>query len=275
MPTEADLAARLNDPSAVRAPVIDSDAVLRRARRRRLPRQIAVGTVVSLAAVGIGVAGINGIGSGSGASTTAGDAAALPESDIDQPADGSSGGVTDPDFDPGVDPGTAPSDGISRAPAEKLNGCGGELAEVAPSATGLLLTTEFPDEAPADGGSIEGVVRMTNTGTTAVHGLTAAAPAITLSADGITLWHSNGAMIMSATMVDLQPGASLEYRADFAAVRCSAEDDGAERFRDGLPALPPGEYQVSAAIDFAPSAGSGEARALDLISGPLEPIELQ
>lgn len=286
MYTEADLAARLTDAEAVRAPMIDSKAVLRRARRRRLPRQIAVGTAVSLAAVGIGVAGISGIGSGSGASSTAGDAASLPESgadpsdvdqsDVDQPkvgqpGEGSSGGVTDP----GIDPGTAPSDGISRAPAEKLNGCGAELADVAPSATGLVLTTEFPDVAAADGGSVEGIVRMTNTGTTTVQGLTAAVPAITLSADGITLWHSNGAMIMSATVVDLQPGASLEYRAGFSAVRCSAEDDAAQQFRDGLPAVPPGGYQVSAAIDFAPSAGSGEAPILDLISGPLEQIELK
>ncbi len=266
MPTEADLTARLHDPSAFPSKPIDTDAVLRRVRRRRLPRKIVAGTMVSLAAVGIGVAGFGSIpfSGNSGGSASTSEAGSPEEGDAATSYDGAA---------EGSQPGAAPSDGIARAPIEKLNPCGGELADVAPSGSGLTLTTEFPDAVPASGGSVEGVVRMTNTGALPASGVTAAAPAVTVSADGVVLWHSNGPMIMSATLVDLQPGESLEYQATFTAVRCGTEDETSEQFREDLPPLTPGRYQISAAIEFAPD--STESRTLDVITGPLEPIELQ
>jgi hypothetical protein len=105
---------------------------------------------------------------------------------------------------------------------------------------------------------------------------TAAAPAITVSQEGITLWHSNGAMVMSLVIVDLAPGESLEYAASFTPVLCGVEDDMAEVFRNDLPALDPGEYELSAAIDFV----LDETLAADyepfayLVTGPRSTITL-
>ena len=77
-----------------------------------------------------------------------------------------------------------------------------------------------------------------------------------------------------ATRVDLGPGEVLEYNAAFTPVRCGVEDDMAESFRDNLPPLTAGTYDVAAAIDImleAPVNGSSE---FDLITGPLESVSL-
>ena len=50
------------------------------------------------------------------------------------------------------------------------------------------------------------------------------------------------------------------------------EDDASpEGFRADLPALPPGEYSLSAAIDLIPEDGG----ATQLISGPAVPVILR
>lgn len=241
------------------APRIDVDAVIRRARRRRRPAQIAVGGGATLAVGAIVIGGASLLRTPSVATTA--DSASAPEamssstSDVARvPASDAAGGTS--------------LGGIKRAPAEKLNLCGGPLAEVAPAASGLVLTTDFPDAA-AGTESITGSVTLTNTGDTHVYGSTAASPAITLSQDGITLWHSNGAMIDMAAMVDLAPGESMTYSATLVPVICGVEDDTAEEFRADLPAAPAGEYQVSAAIDLIDAADANE-----LVTGPLQTITL-
>ena len=171
-------------------------------------------------------------------------------------------------------PGAAGYDAIRRAPAERLNLCEGNLAELAPSVTSLVLTTTFPDGAPADGSSRMGTVTLTKTDTQRVSGTTGASPAITLSQNGTVLRHGNGPTIAMAMMVDLDPGGSLEYGALFTPVRCGVEDDMAESFRENLPALKAVTYEVSAAIDImldVPVNGSSE---FDPITGALESISL-
>jgi hypothetical protein len=233
---------------------IDVASVIRRSKARRLPKQIGAGGVFTLAIGGIGLAGIQGIVSLQSNSTSSAGAPAQPP-----------GAVTDNSKGQEATSG----DGlIKRAPAEKINLCGGMLAEVAPSQSGLLLTSTFPDAA-AGSTAVEGTVTMTNTGSVPVSGYTAGSPAITLSRDGIVLWHSNGPTTMIAREISLAPGESAEYQASFAPVICSTEDDEGESFRSDLPPAPAGEYQVSAAIDLSSDGG------VDLVTGPLDTVTLR
>ena len=163
---------------------------------------------------------------------------------------------------------------MKRAPAEKINLCGGGLADVAPNAAGLVLTSSF-SAADASAERVSGTVTLTNTGTEHITGTSAASPAITLSKDGIVRWHSNGPMIAMAALVDLAPGASLSYQASFQPVSCGIEDDSAESFRENLPHVDAGEYQVSAALDLSIQAADGSFLSTDLVTGPTSEVTLR
>lgn len=228
---------------------IDTASVIRRSKARRLPMQIATGGAVALAAGGLFFGGAQLFG----ANRPVAESAAVSDSD--------SGAETAPDP-------AAGGGAIKRAPAEKTNFCTGTLAEVAPAASGLELTVDFADAA-AGSDRVAGTVTLTNTGAAPVSGYTGSTPAITVSADGIVKWHSNGPTDGNQVVVDLAPGESLEYAASFEPVECGIEDDSAAEFRDGLPALPAGDYEVSALIDFM-----GDAPA-ELVSGPAETITLK
>jgi hypothetical protein len=238
---------------------VDLDRVLRRSSRRRVVQQVAVGGATTLAVAGIGVAsvvGIRGIGSqtGSGSSSVAGSAGS--------PAKDSRGeSATE-----------APS--IQRAPADKLNLCGGTLADVSPNASGLVLTAHFA-AADASADRVDGTVTLTNSGPDRITGSSPATPAITLSRDSKVLWHSNGPMIALAAVVDLAPGASMTYNASFVPVRCATEDETAGSFPQNLPHVSPGTYQVSAAIDLTRDAADGSFAGLDLVTGPTADVTLR
>lgn len=244
---------------------LDAGSIIRRTRRRRLPRKIGVGSVLSLAVAGIAVSGVSAINAGGTASTST-----LQSAGGDSGVSGSSEDAPQVARNPATEGQSdqSLSSGSKRAPADRINLCGGTVAEVAPSETGLVLTTDFPD---ADSGatSIDGTVTLTNTGSSPVTGTTAATPAITLAQDGVVLWHSNGPMIQMAVEVDLKPGESMTYRASLVPVVCGVEDDTAEAFRSDLPAAPAGSYQVSAAIDLSRESGA------DLVTGPSQTITLR
>jgi hypothetical protein len=235
---------------------IDTAAVIRRSKARRLPRQIGVGGVFTLAVGGIGIAGLQGLGGVSPVSQSAESSTASDEPPETQPGEGDQFLGTD-----------EAAGGISRAPAEKLNGCGGPLAEVAPSGTGLELTAAFP-EAMAGAARVEGTVTLTNTGSETVTGYTAATPAVTLSRNGVVIWHSNGPTIQMIREVRLAPGESLSYATSVTPVVCGVDDEAAESFRDDLPPAPAGDYEVSAAIDL--TVGD----RMELVSGPRTPLRL-
>ncbi|MEP6481011.1 MAG: hypothetical protein ABJA94_03280, partial [Rhodoglobus sp.] len=226
MPTEDDLRDLFASSDSPRG--IDTKHVIARSRARRLPRQLAAGAIGTLAVVGIAVVGIQSILPSQSASTTSQAGGAAPSAADQSAASGQ-------EF----------SD--KRAPADKINLCTGAVAEPAPSFYGLQLSVEFPPTAPNGTTPIEGMVRLTNTGSEPVTG-TAAAPAITLSQGGIVLWHSTGQATEIATPVDLAPGQWLEYPASLTPVRCDVQDDEGESFRADLPAVGPGEYDVSAAL---------------------------
>jgi hypothetical protein len=239
---------------------LDAASVIRRVRRRRLPQQLAVGGLGTLAIAGIGVGGVSAIQTFLPGTNTAGSAVGPAQSD-GEGSSSSDGPLTD--------------QGIKRAPADRINLCGGTVAEVAPAASGLVLTPDFPASAIADGRPVTGTVTLTNTGTETITGTTAASPAITVSADETVLWHSNGPMIMMAAVVDLAPGASMQYQASFTPVRCGTADDLAEGFRSDLPALPAGDYRISAAIDLSREASGTGTASTELVTGPAQSITLR
>ena len=285
-PREGAAARALLRETAANAPTgaLDVDSVLRRARRRRLPRRLATGGAGALAIAGIGFAGANALGgagqvttlsSGQSEDSPAGTAA---DQGAGVPGTGDtaeSGGAAGSSGAAGSGA-AAGSGGISLAPAEKVNLCGGALAEVAPAQTGLVATPRFPATAPTGTEPIAGTVTVTNTGTERVTGYTGASPAMTVSEAGITVWHTNGPQIMMAQLIDLEPGASVDLRASILPVRCGVEDDSAESFREDLPPLEPGVYQLSAIFYLIPEGPSAASLpSPDVVSGPLADIALQ
>lgn len=248
MPDQNDL--RHLFESAEAPNTLDTKRIIGRSRARRLPRQLAAGSLGALALVGVAVLGVQVSQFSAPATMTAGEAA-----DSSAPA-------------PEVM-------AIKRAPADKINLCTGTLAEIAPNQYGLQLDVAFPATAPSGTGPVQGTVRLTNTSDAEVIGTTPATPAITVSRDGVVLWHSNGPTILSIVEVDLAPGASLEYAASFTPVQCGVEDDSAEAFSADLPALAAGAYDLSALIDFAPDPSMGpQTTELELVGGPRSTIIL-
>ena len=229
---------------------IDTAAVIRRSKRRRLPAQLATGAAAVLALGGVGVVGFQALGQNAPVAETA---SLRSESITDGEASGGSDAYAQAD---------------ELRSAESLNFCTYPLAEVTPAPSGLELTVDFPT-AKVGADYVEGTVLLTNNGTETVTGYSAATPAITVSQNGIVTWHSNGAMIAVAIEVDLKPGESMEYAASFTPVACGVEDDGDAGFREKLPALPAGDYDVSAAIDIVGPAST------ELVTGPTETVTLR
>ena len=261
MSTESDLKKMFNETGAALGQV-DLSRVLRRSSRRRIAQPVAVGSATTLAVAGIGVAGFTGI-RGLVQSTGSASSAAAPDAnrpDANRPE--ATGGST------------ATDGGLTRAPAERINLCGGALAKAAPNAAGLVLSTSFePADAAAD--RVSGTVTLTNSGSAHVTGTSAATPTIVLSKDGIVLWHSNGPVAAIGAIVDLAPGASMTYQASFQPVTCAVEDDSSVSFRDNLPHVAAGAYQVSAALDLSRQNADGSFPGTDLVTGPASEVTLR
>lgn len=232
---------------------IDAKQVIRRSRARRLPKQLAAGATGALVLVGVTVLGVQSM---QVATPNSADTLMLQEDDAGSAEDGDDMFAT------------------KIAPADRLNLCGAPVAESVPSAVGLVLDVVFPATAPAASDRIDGLVIMTNTTTATVTGSTLVDPAITLSQDGITVWHTNGPTDLVATRVDLAPGASMQFAASFEPVRCEPEDDALEAFRPDLPPAGAGNYEVSAAVDFSSDQMTETTEAF-LVTGPPMPITLE
>ncbi|MEO6532146.1 MAG: hypothetical protein ABIO06_01075 [Pseudolysinimonas sp.] len=261
MPTEDDLREQFRH-DATPPGGIDLPAVLRGARIRRRPRVAAAAIVSSLAVIGIVVPVSISLASthsttsilSAGSAASASDQATAPEA-------GSGGAASGPKF-------------IKRAPASKINLCAGALADPAPADDGLALTVQ-PVDAAAGARDIPVTVTLTNTGTQPVTGSLSPFPTVTLSRDGVVLWHSNGAVPSLAQLVNLAPGASMVFQTTFEPVVCAVEDDTRESFRADLPSVAPGNYQLSAALDFSPDdTGAAGQDAAVLVTGPTSPVTL-
>ena len=226
---------------------LDPDAVIARVRRRRLPRQLAAGAVGVLAIAGVGVLAVN-VSTLTQSTSTVAEQGTLSDEAPQESFDES-----------------AP---MKRLGADALNSCGEALATPEPSAYGLELSVEFPPTATSTSVGIDGLVTMTNTSSEAVSGLTAIGPTVTVSQGDLVVALGRPTEYVG-TMVDLQPGESLEYAASFAPVQCSAEDGAT------TPPLPPGSYDLTAAIDFTPGLGAIDPPLADLVTGPRSQITLQ
>lgn len=259
MPSEDDLRQLFRDDRPAGA--IDLDAVLRRSRARRRPRVAAAALASSLAVVGIVVPVSISVASQLGTTSSAGSAASARDLTTAAPAHEGNGQA-------------GASGGVRLAPARQLNLCAQPVSTPAPAADGLVLTVH-PVDAAAGAHNIPVTVTLTNTGEDRVTGSLSPFPALTLSRDGVVIWHSNGAVPSLAQQIDLAPGASAVFHAAFDAVVCGVEDDAQLGFRAGLPAASAGDYRLSAAIDVSleaadPSTGSNAV----LVSGPSSPVTL-
>lgn len=237
-------------------PEVDAAAVIRRSKRRRLPVQLAVGGTFVLAIGGLGVAGLQAFG---GSHTAI--------SNVSTMSGGESTGDRAPAYGGAESAQSLEGGAIKRAPADRINLCGGPVAEVAPNERGLVLAVDFPSS-PVGTAQVMGTATLTNTGAEPVTGFTSPSPAITLSQGGTVLWHSNGPTILSLLDVSLAPGESLEFAASFTPVACTVDDDTAEAFRTDLPPVPAGDYQVSAAADVTVDGNA------ELVTGPAQTVRI-
>lgn len=247
MPDDLDLHALLRRQADSADPVpLDTEAVIRRSRRRRTPRVAAASGAFCLITLGLGVSGITALQSTVPAVTSSGGG---PEGAADEAA-------------PPADRGAAPQ-------TEPVNPCGGALA-TATADPGISLTAVFPAEARPDDAEVSGEVVLTNTGDKRLTGSTPSVVTVTLSRDGTVYWHTSGVMVMSVTVIDLAPGESVRYPAAFTPARCADEATLESTPAERLPDLEPGVYQISAAIRFVPEAGDPR-----LVVGPPTDITLR
>jgi hypothetical protein len=213
MPTDADLRRLFHDAAAPTA-TIDPDAIIRRSRRRRLPQQLGVGSVLTLAVAGIGVASINGL-PGIRIGGTAETAADAPM------------GVTE----------VSPFGGADSAVPSQLPVCGPGPAIDLEQRSDLTVIPRFPRTA-AVGAPVAGTLTLTNTGTESVTG-TASSPMVVLSGNGVQVWHSGEP---AETAVSLAPGESLTLGFEFDAIGCGSGGD----------TLEPGQYELTAIVTLLP-----------------------
>jgi len=239
---------------------IDLDAVLRRSRARRRPRVAAAAIVSSLAVLGVVVPVSISVASSTTSTLSAGSAASASD-DGKAPEAAGAGRPSGPG-------------GVAQINIQGLNPCGAALTTPAPAADGLVLTVQ-PVDAAASDREILVTVTLSNTGAAEVAGSLSPFPTLALSRDGLVLWHSNGPVPSIAQQIDLAPGASTTFTTTFEPVVCAAEDDGPSGFRSDLPAVGPGDYQLSAVINFSPqTAGADGGAGAVVVSGPTSPVTL-
>ena len=252
MPTESELRDELHGDDGPTGS-IDLDRVIRRARARRTPRvaAIAAGSVLAVAVIAVPVTvsavGMRTVFSAADSGGSAVDGGVAPEKNFDT---GGSGGAA--------------------ASAATLTRCGDPLPATAPAKNGLIISVT-PLTTPAGTSDVPVTVRLTNSGSARVQGVTASEPIVTISENGVVVWHSNGAMDSSARVIDLEPGMATTYDTHIRAVRCTAGDEGGTGFPSDLPALSGGTYTLSAAIDVSGEAGSP---SWVLVTGPTSTLRV-
>lgn len=263
MADETELRRLLHERAATAPePQLDASRLVRRTRARRVPRQVAVGGVLSLAIVGLGVGTVTGVRLlNPPAEMSAADGGSQESAEGEGPATTSGEGETD-------DAGSgAAGGGISLAPAYKVNLCEAMLGEPSdPARVGLSITVDFPEEA-ALGEMVRGSVEVTNIGDEPIRGSISDAAATTLSDDNVVLWHTP--RVETTAPVRLAPGESAIIDAAFEPRVCSVEHDLLEDFPADLPHVEAGTYRVSVALDIVQDDGL----VLQVVSAPT-PITL-
>ena len=229
MPTEDDLRQRL---ASTPVGALDASVIIARSKARRRPRQVASGLVGALALTGVLVIGVQTIPRPSG-----GESAVMMESDSAQTGAGGSAGDEVPLLD--------------RTAATAIAVCGAPVAMPTGVVGGLQVEAAFPSSADAGAERIDGAARVTNLSPTAVTVSTSPVPALTVGEEGTVVWHTNGPAIQSLAILELAPGETGELPATLVPVRCAPEDEALGAFPADLPALEPGTYEISIALDVA------------------------
>ncbi|MEV8255086.1 hypothetical protein AB0O95_14095 [Rhodoglobus sp. NPDC076762] len=226
MVDENDLRSQFSE-SELPAIDIDTAAVISRSKRRRRPRQFAVGAVGLLAASSLVFAGISTLRQANPLSTTA-------------------GVVADESFESRTEGDSAFSDESQAAPDNSpiTAACGTSIRTDQTTPFGLSLELELPAEVVASGTTF-GTALLTNTSDTAVTGTTANVPDVNLLRDSIVISHSPDVQILSVMPVNLQPGQSISFDVAIDIFDCTTIDTG------GM--VSPGSYAVNATLAFVPS----------------------
>lgn len=226
MPTESELRDLLHDGSGP-SRELDAARIIRRARARRLPKQLAAGAggVLAVAALAIPVTIGGSLGGLSPAS--------------DDSAGGDSAFLMD-------EPGDAALESATRAAPDELV-CGGEAVGYVAHPDGLQLRIANPNGASAPTTEME--LELRNEGEDLVTGTMPATVSVALVQDGVVVAVDE----IDATDrvdVDLAPRATMPLRAELPLTTCDIGDGAA-----GEP-VPAGDYDVVALARFERADGS-------------------
>jgi len=254
MPTESELRSALHGSTGEPSRPLDADDIIRRARRRRTPKQVIVGSASALALAAVVIVGANGLpgllGVGSMSADFRSDGALAPESATGLDESTSAGGVS-------------PS-----SVAQALNMCGSEVASLPGDPAGPTLSVAIPETAAADGGTISGTATLTNSGSAPFVAATRETPTVTIAQDGKTRWHSHSLGASQSQLIELAPGESAEFGVSLDLVACESVDEGEDGFRTNLPALGAGSYLVSVVLEIT-GDDRGPGRLIQSESVPL------
>jgi hypothetical protein len=219
---------------------IDVDAVIRRSRRRRVPRQLGVAFVSVLAVAGVFSGAVFGLGALSGATSSGGSA--------------SSGAAAT------RAPSVVPSAESSPPDPNLLdkNGpavCGYSLPTVGTQPDGLIAEAT---RVSTNGPTLHFVFTLTNTGSTTITG-SAGVPILVLVRNGIVIDKTIVNGPPRGAKLKMAPGQIVSYPLNWSPSVCKRGDNSAS---PGADALPSGSYQVYAEIQVL-STNSSET-----VTGP-------
>lgn len=226
MPTESELRALLRGDGAPGA--LDTDDIIRRARARRRPKQLAAGALGGLAALALVVPVVLSLGpSGPGSVSD------------------SSGGAAAPAHSENADDATMLREGASDS--DPFLGCGAPAEQDGAVLEGLELTLGQP----APGSAI--VLTLMNGSAGAVHGELAGAPLVTVSDGERPLGWSSAAVTgesASPEGIALAPGEQRNFEVPLEIVPC-ADEAGAGEAGAGEAVVGEVELVARWAIDLA------------------------
>jgi hypothetical protein len=221
MPTDAEIRTLFRELPAPDAS-IDTNAIIRRSRRRRLPQQLGVGSVLTLAVAGIGFASFTGL-QGLTPSMMAADAPA---------------GVAESGTFSGTDMTTRSTCASDAAVEGERHG--------AEAVSTFEVAGDFPSSAQA-GQPVQGAVTLTNTGSDAVTGtITGATVSLTRAGEEV---HQHDDSTTGAS-VSLPPGETVSIALTFDTVGCASSGDAVSA------PLEPGGYDVSATLTVEAADGT-------------------
>ena len=219
-------------------PSIDVSSVIRRSRARRAPRVLGAGAFAVLTVGALAYGGFAGLaGFGGGTASDAGGAQPMAESmqsSEDKAAFGEAG---------------------SSVSVGELFRCGEPVFEIPPSELGVMLAVRAPTVVDAAAASIPVTVSLRNDSAQRVETTVSATPALALVSGDVVVATTPPGLI--TTMVDLGAGETFDYETAVLAQSC-----------DGEP-VPPGEYELHAAIDI--TAVSGRPWA----TGPTQTVTIE